>query len=68
MLDNLKLSKFTLKSFIIVTGWSGLLMLIAYIVYKDPQKAIDYYDTLIGFAVSTLGIAIGKWLFGDRSG
>jgi hypothetical protein len=68
MLDNLKLSKFTLKSFIIITGWSGLLLLIAYIVYKDPQKAIDYYDTLIGFATSTLGIAIGKWLFGDRSG
>jgi hypothetical protein len=68
MLDSLKPSKFTLKSFIIVTGWSGLLLLIAYIVYKDPQKAIDYYDTLIGFATSILGIAIGKWLFGDRSG
>jgi membrane protein DedA with SNARE-associated domain len=68
MLENLKLSRFTLKSFIIVTGWTGLLLLIAYIVYKDPQKAIDNYDTLIGFATSILGIAIGKWLFGDRSG
>ena len=37
-------------------------------IRRKIKKAIDYYDTLIGFAISTLGIAIGKWLFGDRSG
>ena len=62
-------SKFTLKAFIVATGWIGLLALIAYIVYKEPQKAIDAFDTLLGAGLSIINIAIGKWLFGgDKSG
>jgi hypothetical protein len=62
-------NKFTLKVFIVATGWIGLLALIAYIVYKEPQKAIDAFDTLLGTGLSIINIAIGRWLFGgDRSG
>jgi membrane protein DedA with SNARE-associated domain len=71
MLEVLRKSagKFTLKAFIVATGWIGLLALIAYIVYKEPQKAIDAFDTLLGAGLSVINIAIGKWLFGgDRSG
>ena len=68
MLENLKLSRFTLKSFIVTTGWSGLLLLIAYIVYKEPSKAVDAFDTLLGAGLTIINIAVAKWLFGDRSG
>jgi hypothetical protein len=63
------LDKLTLKAFVIVTGWLGLLALIAYIAYKEPQKVIDSFDTLLGAGLSIINIAIGKWLFGgDRGG
>jgi hypothetical protein len=63
------LDKLTLKAFIIVTGWTGLLVLIGYVAYKDPSRVINSFDTLLGAGLSIINIAIGKWLFGgDRSG
>jgi hypothetical protein len=55
--------KLTLKVFVVITGWIGLLSLIAYIVYKEPQRAIDSYDTLLGVALTIINLAIAKWLF-----
>jgi len=61
--------KLTLKAFIIVTGWTGLLALIGYVAYKDPDRVINSFDTILGAGLSIVNIAIGKWLFGgDRSG
>jgi len=55
--------KLTLKVLIVITGWIGLLALIGYIVYKEPQKAINSYDTLLGVALTVVNLAIAKWLF-----
>jgi hypothetical protein len=63
------IDKLTLKSFVIVTGWIGLLALIGYAAYKDPSRVTNSFDTLLGAGLSIINIAIGKWLFGgDRGG
>ena len=60
-------NKFTLKAFVIVTGWLGLLALVTYIIYKEPQKAIDAFDTLLGAGLTIINIAIARWLFSEKN-
>jgi len=57
------LDKFTLRSFIVISGWIALLLGIAYASYKEPSKIVDAFDTLIGAALTIINIAIARWLF-----
>jgi len=57
---------FTLKSFIVVTAWLGMLAFIAYVIYKDLSKATESFNTVLGAALSIANIAIAKWLFGEK--
>jgi len=56
----------TLKSFIVVTAWLGMLAFIAYVIYKDLSKATESFNTVLGVALSIANIAIAKWLFGEK--
>jgi len=57
---------FTLKSFVVVTAWLGILAFIAYVIYKDLSKATESFNTVLGVALSIANIAIAKWLFGEK--
>jgi len=57
---------FTLKSFVVVTAWLGMLAFIAYVIYKDLSKATESFNTVLGVALSIANIAIAKWLFGEK--
>ena len=61
-----EITRFTLKSFIVITAWLGILAFIAYVIYKDVSKAIESFDTVLGVALSIANIAIAKWLFGEK--
>jgi len=56
----------TLKSFVVVTAWLGILAFIAYVIYKDLSKATESFNTVLGVALSIANIAIAKWLFGEK--
>lgn len=62
MLEDIK-TKFTLRAFVAVTGWIGLLASIAYGFYKFPEQLEANLSTLIGVALTIVNIAIAKWLF-----
>lgn len=57
------LDKLTLKAFVVVTGWLGLLAMIAYAIYKFPELVHDAFSTALGAALTIVNIAIAKWLF-----
>jgi uncharacterized BrkB/YihY/UPF0761 family membrane protein len=65
---NEMLNKFTLRSFIIITGWIGLLCFIAYCIYKNPDLVEKVFDVAFGTAITVVSFSIGKWLFGEKSG
>ncbi|MEM2612336.1 MAG: hypothetical protein QXJ45_06920 [Thermoproteota archaeon] len=60
------LDKFTLRAFVIVTAWIGLLSYIAYAVYKYPDLVLQTYDTVLGIAISITSVAIGRYLFEQK--
>ena len=60
------IDKLTLKIFIVISGWIGLLALIGYVAYKEPEKVINSYDTLLGVALTIINLAIAKWLFKEE--
>jgi uncharacterized BrkB/YihY/UPF0761 family membrane protein len=62
------LNKFTLRSFVIITGWIGLLCFIAYGIYKNPNLIEKVFDIAFGTAITVVSFSIGKWLFGEKSG
>lgn len=61
--SNIKLS---LKSFIVITAWVGLIILIAYASYKNPDKLRDNYETILQTGLTILTISISKWLFSEN--
>lgn len=58
--------KLTLKAYVVITGWSGLMALIGYLVYKYPNVAINSFENVLGAALTIISIAIGKWLFKEN--
>lgn len=60
-----KVSRPTLIAFVGITGWVGLLLLIAYLTYKYTEVAVNYYEILIGSALACLNMFFGKYLFKD---
>lgn len=58
--------KLSLRTFIVVTGWSGLLTLIGYLVYKYSDVAVNSFENILGAALTIVSIAISKWLFKDN--
>lgn len=61
------LEKLTLKAFIVITGWIGLLLAIAYSIYKKPELIDKSFDILLGSAITIINVAIARWLFGEGS-
>lgn len=59
-------AKLSLRSFVIVSGWSGVLGIIAYSVYKFPELARDAFSTILGVGLTIVNIAIAKWLFEQK--
>ncbi len=61
------LEKLTLKAFIVITGWIGLLSAIAYSIAKKPELIDKSFDILLGSAITIINVAIARWLFGEGS-
>jgi uncharacterized BrkB/YihY/UPF0761 family membrane protein len=62
------IDKFTLRSFVIITGWISLLCFIAYGIYKNPDLIEKVFDVAFGTAITVVSFSISKWLFGEKSG
>jgi uncharacterized BrkB/YihY/UPF0761 family membrane protein len=60
------IDKFTLRSFIIITGWVGLLSFIAYGIYRNPNLIEKVFDIAFGTAITVISFSVGKWLFGEK--
>ena len=58
--------KFTLRSFVIITGWVGLLCFIAYGIYRNPSLIDKVFDVAFGTAITVVSFSVGKWLFGEK--
>jgi len=61
------LEKLTLKAFIVITGWIGLLLAIAYSIAKKPELIDKSFDVLLGSAITIVNVAIARWLFGGQN-
>jgi hypothetical protein len=62
------INKFTLRSFIIITGWVGLLCFIAYGIYRNPSLIEKVFDVAFGTAITIISFAVGRWLFREGGG
>jgi hypothetical protein len=60
------INKFTLRSFIIITSWLGLLSFIAYGIYRNPSLIEKVFDIAFGTAITVVSFSVSKWLFGER--
>jgi len=61
------IEKFTLKAFVIITGWIFLLLAIAYAMYEKLELIDKSFDVLLGSAITIINVAIARWLFGEGS-
>jgi uncharacterized BrkB/YihY/UPF0761 family membrane protein len=62
------LDKFTLRSFVVVTGWVGLMCFIFYAIYKNPDLIEKTFDVAFGTAITIISFAVGRWLFREGGG
>jgi len=57
--------KATLRSIVVIVSIFGLMLYIAYSIYKYPELLKESFNTVLSIALAIVNTAILKWLFSD---